>query len=59
MSQSAYLYFVEGSAVPSLTLEELEAQLHRYKEQTEKTGRQLGWDYTAAAFPFFGPLRPR
>jgi len=52
MSQSAYLYFVEGSAVPSLTLEELKEHLLRYQEQVAKTGQQLGWDYAEAAFPY-------
>jgi len=58
MSQSAYLYFVEGSAVPSLTLEELEAQLHRYREQVAKTGEQLDWDYADAAFPYTIEKKP-
>ena len=49
MSQSAFLYFVEGSAVPSLTLEQLKEQLLRYKEQVAKTGQQLDWNYADAA----------
>jgi len=52
MSQSAYLYFAEGSSVPSVTLEELEEHLHRYRDQTSKTGQQLDWNYAAAAFPY-------
>jgi len=58
MSQSAYLYFVEGSAVPSLTLDELEAELRHYQEQTAKTGEQLGWDYAGAAFPYTIEKKP-
>ncbi len=52
MSQNAYLYFVEGSAVPSLTLAELKEQLERYRDQVSKTGEQLDWDYAEAAFPY-------
>lgn len=58
MSQSAYLYFVEGSEAQSLTLDELESQLLRYREQTAKTGEQLGWDYAAAAFPYTIEKKP-
>lgn len=52
LAQSAYIYFVEGSAVSSLTLDELKGHLERYKEQTALTGKQLGWDYAGAAFPY-------
>lgn len=52
MSQSAYIKFVEGSAVERLNLDEVKEQLQRYREQTSLTGRQLGWDYTEAAFPY-------
>lgn len=58
MSQSAYLYFVEGSAVPSLTLEELKQQLERYREQVSRTGQQLDWDYANAAFPYTIETKP-
>ena len=52
MSQSAFLYFVEGSAVSSLTLDELKEQLLHYKDQVSKTGQQLNWNYADAAFPY-------
>ncbi|TLS48284.1 DUF1885 family protein [Paenibacillus antri] len=58
MSQSAYLYFTEGSSVPSVTLEELEQYLGRYKEQTSKTGQQLDWSYDEAAFPYTIEKKP-
>lgn len=58
MTQSAYLYFVEGSAVSSLTLDDLKAELERYKEQTAKTGQQLDWDYAEAAFPYTIETKP-
>lgn len=58
MSQSAYLYFVEGSSVPSLTLDELKEQLLRYQDQVSKTGQQLDWNYAKAAFPYSIETKP-
>ncbi|WP_284638832.1 DUF1885 family protein [Paenibacillus silviterrae] len=58
MAQSAYIKFVEGSAVPSLTLEELKAQLLHYQEQLKLTGKQLGWDYDDAGFPYTIESKP-
>ncbi|CAG7604714.1 hypothetical protein PAESOLCIP111_00729 [Paenibacillus solanacearum] len=58
MAQSAYIKFVEGSAVPSLTLEELKNQLLHYKEQLALTGRQLGWEYDDAGFPYSIESKP-
>ncbi|WP_424765920.1 DUF1885 family protein [Paenibacillus sp. sgz302251] len=52
MSQSAYIKFVQGSAVESLTLEEIKNQLSHYREQTALTGSQLDWNYAEAAFPY-------
>lgn len=52
MSQSAYIKFVEGSAVSSMTLTELKEALLYYKGQTALTGQQLDWDYAEAAFPY-------
>lgn len=52
MSQSAFIRFVEGSAVPLLSLEDLKQKLLHYKEQTAMTGQQLDWDYAEAAFPY-------
>ncbi|GAA3407236.1 DUF1885 family protein [Paenibacillus hodogayensis] len=58
MAQSAYIYLVDGSAASTLTLDELKEQLGRYREQTELTGRQLGWDYAASAFPYTIETKP-
>ncbi|MEI7027873.1 DUF1885 family protein [Paenibacillus sp. y28] len=58
MSQSAFLYFVEGSEVASLSLDELKQKLGHYKEQTGRTGQQLGWDYADAAFPYTVETKP-
>ncbi|PYI54468.1 DUF1885 family protein [Paenibacillus flagellatus] len=58
MAQSAYIYLVDGSAASALTLDELKEHLDRYKEQTSLTGRQLGWDYAASAFPYSVETKP-
>lgn len=52
MSQSAYIKFVKGSEVSSMTLDEVKEQLEIYKDQTSKTGEQLGWEYSESAFPY-------
>lgn len=44
--------------MPSLSLEELKDELLRYQEQTAKTGKQLGWDYAEAAFPYTIESKP-
>lgn len=58
MAQSAYIYLVDGSAASTLTLEELKEHLHHYREQTSLTGKQLGWDYAASAFPYTIETKP-
>lgn len=58
MSQSAYIKLVEGSAAPSVTLDEVKQYLQDYIEQTKQTGKQLGWDYAGAAFPYTFESRP-
>lgn len=52
MSQSAFIKFVNGSTVSSITLDELREKLLYYKDQVEKTGSQLSWEYGQAAFPY-------
>ncbi|WP_276355877.1 DUF1885 family protein [Cohnella caldifontis] len=52
MSQSAFISLVAGSAVSEITLDGVKEQLREYREQMELTGRQLGWDYADAAFPY-------
>jgi hypothetical protein len=52
MSQSAYISLVQGSTVDQMTLDGVKEQLQQYREQTELTGHQLGWDYADAAFPY-------
>jgi len=58
MSQSAFITFVDGSEVASITLDELKGQLLHYREQTQLTGEQLGWDYAKAAFPYTIETKP-
>ncbi|SDW34465.1 DUF1885 family protein [Paenibacillus sp. CF384] len=58
MGQSAYIKFVQGSAVEHLSLDEVKERLGRYREQTSLTGQQLGWDYTESAFPYTVETKP-
>ncbi|MBW5444732.1 DUF1885 family protein [Cohnella sp. CFH 77786] len=58
MSQSAYISLVQGSAMQEITLDGVKEQLRQYREQTEQTGRQLGWDYAGAAFPYSVEQKP-
>jgi hypothetical protein len=58
VSQSAYIKFVDGSTVSTMTLEELQGHLNKYKEQLALTGQQLGWDYEAAGFPYTIETKP-
>jgi hypothetical protein len=52
MSQSAYISLVQGSTIAEITLDGVKEQLRQYEEQLTLTGRQLGWDYAEAAFPY-------
>ncbi|MGC5325544.1 DUF1885 family protein [Brevibacillus sp. SYSU BS000544] len=56
--QTAYIYLVEGSVVPTITLAELKAKFQNYMEQTKKTGAQLGWEYASSAFPYMIEEKP-
>lgn len=57
MAQSAYIY-LPGSSGSSFTLDNLKELLGRYREQTSLTGKQLGWDYAEAAFPYTVETKP-
>lgn len=52
MSKSAYIKLVSGSKQKTISLEEVKQLLQYYQEMTEFTGKQLNWDYQAAAFPY-------
>lgn len=52
MASSAYINLVSKSKEKTLTVEDVKELLHYYKEITSKTGKQLGWEYSGAAFPY-------
>jgi hypothetical protein len=52
MGNSAYIKLVEGSATQETTLEDVKNKLNHYIEMTSKTGKQLDWGYSNAAFPY-------
>lgn len=56
--QSAYIYFVDGSTSPSASLADVKAKFQRYIDMTKKTGQQLDWAYSEAAFPYVIEERP-
>jgi hypothetical protein len=58
LSQSAYIRFVDGSAVGSMTLMDVQERLLHYRDQTALTGRQLDWEYADAAFPYTVETKP-
>jgi len=58
MGQSAFIRFVQGSAVPSLTLDELKEQLINYRDQLALTGKQLDWQYEDVCFPYTIETKP-
>lgn len=52
MNQVATIRLVKGSKKSKLCIEDVELLLSQYFELVSKTGKQLGWDYSAAAFPY-------
>ncbi|MBM6618618.1 DUF1885 family protein [Bacillus suaedaesalsae] len=52
MSNSAYIKLVPGSTQQSISLDEVKKLFHYYKEITSKTGAQVSWSYSTAAFPY-------
>jgi Domain of unknown function (DUF1885) len=52
LSKSAWIKLVTGAKQTEITLAEVKDLLHHYIEMTSLTGRQLGWDYQEAAFPY-------
>lgn len=56
--QSAYIYFVDGSTAASASIDDVKAKFTRYVDMTTKTGKQLGWTYADAAFPYTLEERP-
>jgi hypothetical protein len=58
MAQSAYIKLVEGSTKKTITLEEVKNRLEHYIDQVSKTGKQLDWHYSDAAFPYTFETKP-
>ncbi|TYS70759.1 DUF1885 family protein [Sutcliffiella horikoshii] len=52
MASSAYINLVPNSKEKTLTVEDVKDLLNYYREITSKTGKQLGWEYSQAAFPY-------
>lgn len=52
MSKSAYIKLVPGSKQETIDLDGVKQLLDTYCEMTGLTGKQLGWSYEAAAFPY-------
>lgn len=52
MSNSAYIKLVPESTKQSISIEEVKELFHYYKEITSKTGSQVSWSYSEAAFPY-------
>jgi hypothetical protein len=52
MASNAYIKLVPSSAKETVSTEELKDLLTYYKEITSKTGDQVDWNYSDAAFPY-------
>lgn len=52
MGKSAYIKLVKGSSRQKISLNEVKEELDLLIEKTTRTGKQLGWDYASAAFPY-------
>lgn len=52
MAKSAYIKLVEGSSLQGVSLNQVKEKLGLFIEKTTRTGKQLGWDYASAAFPY-------
>ncbi|MCA1041026.1 DUF1885 family protein [Bacillus infantis] len=52
MSSSAYIKLVKTARQETITLEEVKDLLEYYKSITAKTGDQVDWGYSRAAFPY-------
>lgn len=52
MSSHAYIKLVPSSEKESVTTEDVLELFHYYKDITQKTGKQLNWQYGEASFPY-------
>lgn len=52
MDNRAWIRLVENSTQTEVSLKDVKEQLDRYVDMASRTGRQLGWTYEEAAFPY-------
>lgn len=52
MSNSSFIKLVKASATSQVTLQDVKSKLQHYIDMTTKTGKQLDWGYSEAAFPY-------
>lgn len=52
MASNAYIKLVPSSSKETISTEELKELFYYYKEITSKTGDQVNWEYSDAAFPY-------
>ncbi|NEY82167.1 DUF1885 family protein [Bacillus sp. 3H-10] len=52
MANNAYIKLVPSSAKEHVTVDEIKELFHYFKKITNKTGEQLDWEYSNAAFPY-------
>jgi hypothetical protein len=52
MASNAFIKLVPSSAKQTITIDEVKELFHYYKEITKKAGKQTGWEYDDAAFPY-------
>lgn len=51
-TSNAFIKLVPASLKQTITIEELKELFSYYKNLTEKTGKQVNWDYDNHAFPY-------
>jgi len=52
VSNSSYIKLVKASTTTQVTLDDVKSKMVHYIEMTTKTGKQLDWGYSDAAFPY-------
>jgi hypothetical protein len=52
MTTHAYIKLVPSSKKTTISLSDVKELFQYYQEITRKTGKQLGWSYAEAAFPY-------
>lgn len=52
MAQNAYIKLVPASLKQTVTIEDVKELFHYYKEITNKTSKQLSWEFDEVSFPY-------